>query len=213
MARLYALDLLSWDEDHWQQLLPSLPPDRVQKVLTCRRPEDRARSAGAGWLLRYALIREGLSPETPIARTALGKPCLPEHPQVQFSLSHAGHWAVCAVSADPVGVDVELPRCTMDIARRFFSPEELEGLELLPEAERRDRLNRLWTAKEAFVKALGGGLTIPLDSFTVQLSKAEALLEQTRTPLPYRLHEYALDGARLCLCCTDARPTLELVQT
>lgn len=211
MAKLYALDLGDWPENQWQALLPILSPDRQQKVLSCSKPADRNRSAGAGWLLQYAMAQEGIRPDAALVRSPLGKPEFSEHPQMQFSLSHAGPWAVCAVSRDPVGVDVELPRCTMAIARRFFSPRELEGLEDFSEPERRDRLNRLWAAKEAFVKALGGGLTIVLSSFTVSLHEHDIQLEQALSPLPYRLHEYLLSPGRICLCTTEPKPELQLL--
>lgn len=207
MAQLYGLDLRPFQNGRWQKFLSVLPADRQETVQRRRSDADRARAAGAGWLLQYALLQEGITPEEQILeKTELGKPYLPAHPEVHFNLSHSGHWAVCAISRDPVGVDVELPRCSAKIAHRFFQPEELDGLELIP-----DQLNRLWTAKEAFVKALGGGLTIPLNSFSVFLQEQGAVLEQAQSPLSYRLHEYQIDQSRVCLCTTEDRPELILV--
>ena len=108
---------------------------------------------------------------------------------------------VCALSGAPVGVDVEQPRCTEAVARRYFLPAELEAL---PDRSA-GSLTRLWTAKEAFVKALGLGLTLPLTSFTVLLEPAP-ILRQNQSPLPYRLHEYQLEDCPLCLCAVDDRP-------
>ena len=212
MAKLYALDLHPYESGRWRDWLPAISPERQDRALRCRFPQDQARTAGAGWLLQYALTQAGIPlQEQRMARTEHNKPYLPEHPQVHFSLSHSGSWVVCAVSCDPVGVDVEMPRCTMDIGRRFFQPHELEGLDQLPYLQCKDQLNRLWTAKEAFVKALGGGLTIPLNSFTVKLDQQGAVLEQTLSPLPYRLHEYQPDLCRICLCTTENRPELEQI--
>lgn len=210
MAQLYGLDLRPFWNGRWQELLPVLPPERQAAVQRRRSDADRARAAGAGWLLQYALTQAGIAPEDQILnKTELGKPFLPAHPEVHFNLSHSGHWAVCAVSCDPVGVDVEQPRCTMEIARRFFRPQELEGLDALPDLQ--DRLNRLWTAKEAFIKALGGGLTVPLNSFTVLLHANGAKLNQNLSSLPYRLHEYRLDDSRISLCTTENGPELTLI--
>ena len=209
MAKLYLMDLQPYDSGSWRELLPELSLERQQKAITCRFDHDKARAAGAGWLLQYALLQEQIPRERQIlAKTDLGKPYLPEYPHVHISLSHSGRWVVCAVSQEPVGVDVELPRCTLDIGRRFFQPEELAGLEQLPYAQCRKQLNRLWTAKEAFVKALGGGLTIPLNSFTVRLGEQGAELDQNLSPLPYRLHEYQPDVSQICLCTTEDRPEL-----
>ena len=204
MTKLYALDLRPWQNGRWQELLPMLSAARQQKTWKFRREEDRARSAGAGWLLQYALEQAGIPAEEQIFETtALGKPVLKGYSDLHVSLSHSGNWAVCAVSQQSVGVDVEAPRCTMEIGMRFFQPQETEGLDRLSEPECRDQLNRLWTAKEAFVKALGGGLTIPLNSFTVRLTPDRAVLEQNLSPLPYVLHEYRLEQYRVCLCTVD----------
>ena len=63
----------------------------------------------------------------------------------------------------------------------------------------------------AFVKALGGGLTIPLNSFSVFLQEQGAVLEQTLSPLPYRLHEYRAEESRVCLCTTEDRPDITIL--
>ena len=108
-------------------------------------------------------------------------------------------------------MDIELPRCTLSVARRHFQPEEIAGLELLPHMAQTDALNRIWTAKEAFLKALGRGVTVPLGSFTVTLGETGAVLKQDLSPLPFRLHEYPMDAYRICLCTADDRPQLQQV--
>lgn len=205
MTRLYALKTTALD---WQTLLPLLPRSRQEKVRLLRKDADKARSAGAGWLLQYALEQAGIPASSQsFDQTSLGKPFLRENPHLHFSLSHSGPWAVCAVGDAPLGVDVELPRCTMEIAQRFFHPSEL------PETEDKDFLLRLWTAKEAFVKAMGGGLTIPLDCFRVHLNETGAVLEQTRSSLPYQLQEFVLDESRVCLCAVEKVKTLEIIKS
>ncbi len=101
---------------------------------------------------------------------AHGKPALPGSP-VRFNLSHAGGIALCAVALDrDVGVDVEQVRALPDlarIARRFFSPSEADALAGLPRAEREAAFFTCWTRKEAYIKALGRGMAVPLDGFAV----------------------------------------------
>lgn len=205
MTRLYTLDVRKLD---WQAIFSQLPPARQEKVQKLHKEADKTRSAGAGWLLQYALEQAGISKETQIFEISpLGKPFLKDQPHIHFSLSHSGPWAVCAIGNAPLGVDVEQPRCTMEIARRFFRKDEL------PETEDKDFLLRLWTAKEAFVKAIGLGLTAPLDSFKVVLWEKKAVLEQNLSPLPYQLQEFQLNGCRVCLCATEAAPSLEIVKS
>ena len=211
MAKLYVMDVAPLMNGAWEALLPLLSPWRQQRVISCRHDADRARLTGAGWLLRHSLEEVGI----PAARQQMttgpyGKPCLAGG-AVEFSLSHSGSWAVCALDRAPVGVDVERPRCSMATARRFFAPAEVAALEAMPEYARPDALLRLWTAKEAFSKAVGAGLTLGLHTFTVTLTAQGATLSQQESPLPFRLEEYTLPGHRICLCTTGERPILSYI--
>ncbi len=200
MANLYILDLRTRPPAQWKQLLPTLLPDRQQRVKACRKEIDQARITFSGWLMQYALEQAGIPrSRQQFTENDFGKPLLVDG-SCHFSLSHSGPWVVCATADSPVGVDVELPRCSAAVAQRFFHPEEVAL------ADDPDQLCRLWTAKEAFVKALGVGITIPLNRFRVQLHGDTADLHQQETPLPYLLHEYRLDSSRICLCTTDPRP-------
>lgn len=211
MTKLYALDLRYYENGRWQELLAKLPPERRHRALSCRFEPDKMRIVCAGYLLQTALEKAGIPIEEQIfSENQWGKPYLKNHKDIHFSLSHSGSWAVCAVSDENVGVDVELPRCNMAVAKRFFRPEELEGLDTLDHYHQADALNRLWTAKEAFLKMLGKGLALPLNSFCVRLADT-AELEQNYTTLPYRLHEYHRGLYRVCLCTTDPRPEVELI--
>lgn len=213
MTRLYVLDLNGLARDRWRELLPVLPAQRRKQAESCRFEADQRRIAGAGWLLRYALERAGVpAAQQRFVENQWGKPGLADREDLCFNLSHSGNWVVCAVSDHPVGVDVELPRCSIDLARRHFRRSEVDRLEQLPWQTQKDELNRLWTAKEAFSKALGRGLTVKMDSFAVLLLPEEAKLEQDLSELPYVLHEYVLHPCRLCLCCADAKPELEFVE-
>ncbi len=212
MNELYALNIVPFLQGRWESLLSGLRSERQHRARHCRDDRTAAQIACAGWLLQWALEQVGVRPELQILeKTPQGKPFLRDIPQVQFSLSHGGDWVLCAVSDRPVGVDVEQPRCTMEIARRFFCKEEVRAVEALEEDAQKDALCRLWCAKEAFVKAMGGGLSMGLDSFTVELSEREAILHQSVTERPYLLHEYALGEHRICLCAETDRPQLQTV--
>ncbi|HEX3685862.1 MAG TPA: 4'-phosphopantetheinyl transferase superfamily protein [Bryobacteraceae bacterium] len=93
--------------------------------------------------------------------------------RLEFNLSHSGTLAACAVARDcEIGVDVEKIRAMpdlFDIARRFFSPEECVDLAGVPLDQQEPAFFNCWTRKEAYIKAIGGGLSIPLDSFQVSL--------------------------------------------
>ena len=134
-----------------------------------------------------------------------GKPSLAA-PQsssgLRFNLSHSGEVALVAISRHlELGVDVEQIRADFasgEIATRFFSPEECAKLETLPAHESVDAFFNCWTRKEAYIKARGEGLFIPLDSFEVAFAPGEepALLQvKSGDEFPSRWRFHALHPA------------------
>lgn len=99
------------------------------------------------------------------------KPALADPPAaLEFNLTHSGQMAAVAVADCPVGIDVERVRAMPDllaVASRFFAPAEAAEVQAAPEPERTSMFFRIWTRKEAFVKCVGDGLYMPLDSFRV----------------------------------------------
>jgi 4'-phosphopantetheinyl transferase len=94
-----------------------------------------------------------------------------------FNLSHSGPVVLFAFSSSAeVGIDVELEdraHASMSIAERFFSPAEARSLRSLPEALQPRAFLTCWTRKEAFIKARGDGLSLPLRSFDVTLEPSQ----------------------------------------
>jgi len=107
---------------------------------------------------------------------AFGKPDLsPEFGnRLTFNLSHSAGLALIAIAtASNVGVDLEYIRAQSDcadIARRFFSAAEVDYLIALPSHLYAEAFFSCWTKKEAYLKACGEGLAIPLNSFSVPLT-------------------------------------------
>jgi 4'-phosphopantetheinyl transferase len=143
---------------------------------------DRDRFIARRGLLRVILGRYlGRAPESlRLGEGEYGKPhLLPEGglPDLRFSLSHSRGVALIAVSLGrDVGVDLEGMRADVledDIPERFFSPRELTALRALPPEEQLAAFFRCWTRKEAYIKALGLGLQLPLDSFDVSVGPDE----------------------------------------
>jgi len=110
------------------------------------------------------------------AYNAYGKPVVPGS-DVRFNVSHSDGWAMFAVTRGrDVGIDIERieERFMQDqIPERFFSPREVETLRGSPPEQQTDAFFRCWTRKEAYIKARGLGLALPLDSFDVSLRPDE----------------------------------------
>jgi 4'-phosphopantetheinyl transferase len=102
-----------------------------------------------------------------------GKPAVSSAANLQFNLTHSEGLAAVAFTAGcQVGMDVEHIRPVAEmqqIADRYFGSEEAAELMLLPENERERAFFRCWTRKEAYIKAIGDGLSCALDSFQVTL--------------------------------------------
>lgn len=140
-------------------------------------PDHRAVAAAAHGLLgRLLASYAGLEHPPVIARTGRGKPYAPALAGIDFNLSHARDHALIAIArAQPIGVDLERIDRKLDahdLARRFFSKREAAALDALPEARRATAFLRLWTCKEAVLKALGAGISFGLDRVAFDLDAA-----------------------------------------
>lgn len=165
MTELYVLD--RGGGPLAEALAERLPLWRRERFERLRNGEARQESLCAGLLFACALRRRGVDPNEPVTLLPAGKPVFSGRDDVHFSLSHAGRYVLCAVSGSPVGADVQPVRsASLSIARRFH-PDEQAWLSALPEGGRQAGLFRLWTRKEAWVKAASRDRTLALDETNV----------------------------------------------
>jgi 4'-phosphopantetheinyl transferase len=161
-----------------EQYRRCLCPAEIEKADRYMKQSDRHLS-----LVSRALVRYVVGEATQQAPRSLrfstnehGKPFLVGLPDIHFNLSHSHGVAVCAVCRDTdVGVDVEDVgrRTDLSIARRFFSPAEADLVSKAPDAEKRALFFGIWTLKEAYIKAVGRGLSIPLNSFSFNANESD----------------------------------------
>jgi 4'-phosphopantetheinyl transferase len=184
---LMAMDAHVWTAD----LAPSpLAVSHVEQLLAADERQRAARFHFARDQLRYsvahAFVRHVLGAYLGVAPLALrfaagayGKPYLVAAPgqiDLRFNLAHSGERALLAVALNrEVGVDVEFAQPIDDadlIATQFFSLAERAALQALPVDEKQSAFYRCWSRKEAMIKVMGLGLSMPLDGFDVTLAPA-----------------------------------------
>lgn len=142
--------------------------------------DDRLR-----YLVTRALVRTVLSRYAPLApehwrfaKNDYGRPeiapnirlAYPQAADLRFNVSHTrGLIALAVVRGREIGVDVEHVRTRavpLEIADRYFAPDEVLALAQVPEQAQQERFFEYWTFKESYIKARGMGLSLPLDGFS-----------------------------------------------
>lgn len=184
--------LAAGDVHVWRASL-NLPARRIQQLRLTLTGDEQARAdrfyfeehrrhfIAARGILR-ALLGGYLQVEPELIRFAYnsyGKPALalPGKTRLQFNVSHSAGMALYAITeAGPIGVDIEHVRPVSEIRQmveRFFSPYEQAEWRSLPEAQQITGFFNGWTRKEAYIKARGQGLSLPLDQFDVSLAPGQ----------------------------------------
>ncbi len=162
----------------WDRMSPLLDDAERARAERFHFERDKQAYIAAHALARVMLSGQVSRPPTAwrFASNAHGKPhVLPEAglPPLRFNLSHArGLVAVALTQESEVGIDVEVidpKRLSFDLAARTFAPAEVAVLRETPPANLPDALFGFWTLKEAFIKAVGQGLSVPLQAFALTL--------------------------------------------
>lgn len=169
---------LDWSATAITSALSDLSPGECERADRYHRPLDRSRFIAAHSCLRRILgwYVDVLPDLLTFEHGPHGKPRLggdAAFHDVRFNLAHSGKMAVFAVAIGrELGIDLEwMGRnvSCLEIARRMFAPAEQQALEALTGEDRVRAFYRCWTRKEAYVKATGAGLSVPLDSFAVSV--------------------------------------------
>src|SRR5882672_3797099 len=188
------------------KLAPLLSEDEYQRAERFHRPIDHRRFiAGRGILRRILATYLALAPdEARFVYNEYGKPFISADQNrgaLSFNLSHSSGMALYAVARGRhVGIDIEYMRedfATLDVAERFFSKDEFEALKAVASDQRTKAFFNCWSRKESYIKAIGMGVSYPLDGFTVSLTPdaAPVLLKvDANATEAARWNMYELDG-------------------
>lgn len=182
---------------------PILSADERARAAAYRRSADSAAFVARRAALRRILAdRLGVAPaEVRLTTNAHGKPVLADG-FPHFSLSHRRGISVIAVADAQIGVDLEFADSRIEIdsiAARFFAPDELATLRALSINARHDLFFRLWTRKEALVKALGIGISGSFTGFSALSDSIQA--DDAR----WLLQSWQFDGGWVSVCVQASR--------
>lgn len=177
-------DLLSPEE---MELLRSLvSPARKATSLRFVRQQD-AQHGLVGELLVIYILRTRYNlhaDQIQFVKNTYGKPYLRDYPHIHFNVSHAGDWIVCADGNVPVGIDIEQVRpIDFGIAERFYTADEHDVLMSTPKEQQLQVFYELWTLKESYIKFVGKGLSLPLDSFSILKNENNDYIVYSKKPV------------------------------
>jgi 4'-phosphopantetheinyl transferase len=179
-VRIASLDYRQSERSFFKSILAA---DEINRANRFHFQRDRERFVAGRGLLRVILSSYVGVPPDEIIFTygSQGKPELRRqvgHAVIRFNLAHSDGTAIYAITQDrPVGVDIEWVTDNFpveSVAEHFFSTIEVAALRSLPPHMQRVAFFKCWTRKEAFIKALGDGLSCPLSDFDVSVTPGEA---------------------------------------
>lgn len=207
---IYAVNLAKGvPSNYFVKLLNLMQPELKKKIGRYRFIQDAERSLIGYRMIYYLLYKEfgSYSTDMKLAFSQYGKPYFPDFSSFHFNLSHSGDWVVCAVDQKSIGIDIEqINEIDLTIADRYFSSEESKQMHQLKEEQKKERFYDLWTLKEAYIKAIGCGMTLPLNTFGFSFESITGqgfcikLTHQNQNS-PYYFTQYDIDSNyRLSVC-------------
>ena len=199
------------------ELSKILSDDEVLRASKYVFEKDKAVYITAKFLLRSCLGRYlDVSPEEiAFEYSEFGKPSYQKNIEIDFNVSHSGNRIIIGFAKNQaIGVDIEKIKQDFDpfdLAKNFFSAEEIKALSKTKDSEMFQSFYRCWTRKESFIKAVGEGLSYPLDSFAVTIDNDENAkflkIDDSRdAKRDWCLHSFVPATGYIAALTTDGKP-------
>lgn len=204
MINLYVTDVTCLDDNKlFSKYYYLCSNTRKEKIDKLKFQKDKNLSLGAYTLLNIALKDQKLNIEDLSIQTDDNGKLFIENSNLNINLSHSGTKAICAISNKVIGCDIERVEDKnndlIKIAQRYFSEDEKR---IITEQNSNDFFFSLWTLKESFIKAIGLGLKLPLNDFSVDFSTKPISYIQTFDNNKYFGYEINLDKDYKCAICS-----------
>lgn len=211
MIRVYFADAEALnDEKLYTDYLNRISPFRKAKTERFKFRKDRNLSLGAGVLLDIGLEKYGMhEKEMQYLENENGKPFFANAQDIYFSISHSKDKLMVCFSDSEIGCDIEkISKANLDVAERFFNLNEYTELIREENENERDELFcRLWTLKESFMKTVGGGLSIPMNSFEILYENDNVAVKQSLNGRNYYFEEFNSFPEYKSAVCSMVRET------
>ncbi|PGD99984.1 4'-phosphopantetheinyl transferase family protein [Bacillus pseudomycoides] len=211
MINIYAIKKPYFiDENRYNALLSLVSTEKKKKINRYVKKEEAYRSLLGDVLIRSVICKQYkiFNQDIKYDYNEYGKPYWKGSNHFSFNISHSEDWIVCIVDKFPVGIDIEkICPANLEIGSHFFSDEEVEDLNAKSSFGKVDYFYDLWTLKESYIKAIGKGLSIPLNSFTIKKNKEEDIIvKQDGFYSSYFFTQYQIDSKyKLSVCATSNR--------
>lgn len=201
---VYAVDCTPWlSEQAVEDSLPYLDEKRRRRIRRLRIPLKRAQCVAAGLLLTRTLGESDIAPTLTYGDN--GKPYLANRPDTYFSITHTDKWVFLAVADCEIGIDAQTPRRVCPrLAARSTTPEELAWVK----EDTEPHFTRLWTMKEAYLKYIGTGLTIPIRDVTIPVPPTDGYDAHNRCYWSLLEH----DAIPLSICAEKAISNVPIIE-
>lgn len=206
MIEIYAVKICEkFSDSKIYKLFRFLPQDRVNRIQKFLKWKDRERTVIGDILIR-TLAQEKLrlkNKDIVFSKNEYGKPYLQGREEFNFNISHSGDWVICAIDSDAVGIDIEeIRQIDLEIAEKVFTNNEIKELSKREGIEKLEYFYDIWTAKESYVKALGKGLFIPLETFEIYIDGDRVMLNNGGKK-SYSFKQYDMDSNYKITVCSN----------
>lgn len=202
-----------------ESFISYLSLDEKERASKYRFEKDRSVYITAKFLLRSLLghYLKANPKEIAFEYSEFGRPSCLKSIDLDFNVSHSGNRIIIGFSKEQtIGVDIEKIKTDFDplnLAKNFFSREEITALSQTKESDVFQAFYRCWTRKESFIKAVGEGLSYPLDSFAVTMDydhKAGFLKidNDNDSKKDWRLHSFIPAEGYIAAITTDGNPNI-----
>ena len=200
-----------------EDYISHISQNRIERIQKLRFLNDQNISLLSGLLLKYS-VSKYINFDINKLRlyfhyNSNKKPFLKNLPSIHFNLSHSGNYIVCAISNQNIGIDIE-KHVLIDFNNLVNFFHQKEKSEILSNHLKKEKIfYDIWTKKESFVKFIGTGLTIPLNSFYSDPSSGLIIVNNSQCIPITKVFSIHMDNTYSCSICTQKsnNPIIEYI--